>query len=111
MATATRSIRCFRRCGRSRSATRRASSVIDRSRDALAWAITHVVWQCRTARRRVGRRGETDELPERAVDGASHTEERDLVRAALATLATLAPRDVEVIVASLDDDDELRRSL
>jgi RNA polymerase sigma-70 factor (ECF subfamily) len=83
----------------------------DRSRDALAWAITHVVWQCRTVRRRVQRRGECGELPQTALDGAAHAEERDLVRTALATVATLAPRDVEVIVAAIADDDALRDAI
>ena len=31
----------------------------DRERDALTWALTHATWQCRTARRRRDRRGET----------------------------------------------------
>jgi RNA polymerase sigma-70 factor, ECF subfamily len=85
----------------------------DRSRDALTWALTLATWQCRTARRRVQRRGETEAAGEHdaPVDGVALAQERELVRAALATLATLAPRDVEVIVASLTEDDELRRSL
>jgi len=83
----------------------------DRSRDALTWALTHTTWQCRTARRRVQRRGETDELPEGVVDGAAITEERALVRTALATLASLAPRDRDIIAAAIDESDELRRSL
>ena len=84
----------------------------DRSRDALTWALTLATWQCRTARRRVQRRGEAAAAgPELRVDGAALAEERELVRAALATLATLAPRDVEIIAASLTEDDELRRSL
>jgi DNA-directed RNA polymerase specialized sigma24 family protein len=83
----------------------------DRSRDALTWALTHTTWQCRTARRRLHRRGETCALPESAIDGAAVAEERELVRAALATLATLAPRDVDIIVAALTDDAELRATL
>ncbi len=85
----------------------------DRSRDALTWALTLTTWQCRTARRARQRRGEVDDaVPHGTIDGASVVEERELVRAALATLATLAARDVDVIVSALaDDDDELRRVL
>jgi len=84
----------------------------DRSRDALTWALTIAAWQCRTVRRRVQRRRENGEsAADVRVDGVALAEDRELVRTALATLATLAPRDVEVIAASLTDDDELRRSM
>lgn len=83
----------------------------DRSRDALTWALTIVTWQCRTARRRIQRRGETPELPDEIVDGVRLAEERELVHAALATLGSLASRDLEIIVATLVDDDELRATL
>jgi RNA polymerase sigma factor (sigma-70 family) len=83
----------------------------DRDRDALTWALTHVTWQCRTARRRVQRRAESPEPAERGFDGVAVAEERELVRAALATLETLPERDVEIIAAALTDDDELRRAL
>src|SRR5262245_39702066 len=60
----------------------------DRSRDALTWALTIATWQCRTARRRAQRRREDGEAaPELLVDGVVHAEDRELVRAALATLA------------------------
>jgi len=83
----------------------------DRERDALTWALTHTAWQCRTARRRVHRRGEVAATAESIIDGAQLAEERELVRAALATLAALGPRDAEVILATIADDDELRRTL
>ena len=85
----------------------------DRSRDALTWALTLATWQCRTARRRAHRRGETPALAEHApvIDGVALAEGRELVRAAVATLTELAPRDIEVITAAITDDDELRRSL
>lgn len=84
----------------------------DRDRDALAWALTHVAWQARTVRRRRERRKEVTESTEHEVlDGARLLEQRELVRAALATLETLAPRDVEVIAAAITDDDELRRAI
>jgi RNA polymerase sigma-70 factor (ECF subfamily) len=81
----------------------------DRERDALTWAFTHLLWQCRTARRRIQRRAEDPAVADVAYDGALAAEERDLVRAALEALAALAPRDREVIGAVLTDDDELRR--
>ena len=79
----------------------------DRERDALTWALTHATWQCRTLRRRVQRRAEVSAQ----VEPAAPYEDRELVRAALDTLAQLAPRDREVITAVLVDDDELRRAL
>ena len=83
----------------------------DRERDALTWALAHTAWQCRTARRRVQRRGEVAATVEAITDGAHAAAERELARAALAALATLGPRDVEVILAAIADDDELRRTL
>jgi RNA polymerase sigma-70 factor (ECF subfamily) len=77
----------------------------DRSRDALTWTLAIATWQCRTARRKVHRRGEVADVPEGAVDGALIAEERQLVREALTTLDSLAPRDIEVIAAALDDGD------
>jgi len=86
----------------------------DRERDALTWTFAQATWQCRTARRRVQRRSEVSAVSaavESSSDGAALAEERELARAALAAIATLAPRDVEVIVAAIVDDDELRRML
>jgi len=85
----------------------------DRARDALTWALTHVTWQCRTARRRRTRRAEAPlaYAPEPGLDGRTLAEERDLVRAALAELALLEPRDAEVIAAALTDADALRDAL
>ncbi|MGE0868878.1 MAG: RNA polymerase sigma factor [Kofleriaceae bacterium] len=85
----------------------------ERERDALTWALTHATWQCRTARRRVSRRGEVAELPpsHMSFDGALVAEERELVRAALATLDALQPRDRDVLLAVLGDDSELRAAI
>jgi len=85
----------------------------DRSRDALTWALTLATWQCRTARRKKLRRAETalDGAGAETVDGATIAEERELVRAAVATLSSLAPRDVEILVAALTDDDAVRSTL
>jgi RNA polymerase sigma-70 factor (ECF subfamily) len=87
-------------------------SQFDRERDALTWALTIVTWECRTARKSRMRRGETREATELGVlDGQGDAEHRDLVRAAIATLDELAPADREVIIATLTDDDELRRAI
>lgn len=89
----------------------------DRERDALTWALTHATWQCRTARRAHGRRHETpidvarEERGDPSVDGVLLAEERELVHAAVATLASLGRRDVEILTAALTDDDVLRCSL
>ena len=83
----------------------------DRERDALTWTLTHATWQCRTARRRRERRAEVCESVDASIDGVADAIDRDLVRAAVAELAALAPRDAEAIVAAITDDDELRRTL
>ena len=83
----------------------------DRERDALTWALTFTTWECRTARRRIQRRGETGDPMTGSIDGAHAAEERELVHAAIAMLESLPARDREVIAATLTDDDELKRSL
>lgn len=93
-------------------------SQYDRERDALTWALTHVTWHARTARRKRERRKEVADSSESrgsnerdVVDGTSLVEERELVRAALVALESLAARDVEIIAAAITDDDELRRTI
>ncbi len=83
----------------------------DRERDALTWALTHATWECRTLRRKIQRRAEQPAVAEPVDDAAITHEERELARAAIDALAELAPRDREVIAASILDDDELRRAL
>jgi RNA polymerase sigma-70 factor (ECF subfamily) len=83
----------------------------DRERDALTWALTHATWECRTLRRRIGRRQEHPHAAEPADDRGSSAEERELARAAVDALQALGPRDREVIAASVLDDDELRRTI
>jgi len=78
----------------------------DRERDALTWALTHVTWVCRTARKRVARRAELPEQPNTAsIDGVRALEDRDLVRAALDVIAELSIHDRETIAVALGDDD------
>ena len=55
------------------------------------------------------RRGEQGEIPERAQHPVF--EEGELARAAVEALASLPPRDIEIITAVLADDDELRKAL
>lgn len=85
----------------------------DRERDALTWTLAIATWQCRTARRSRQRRGETGiaERAEPVVDGASLALDRELVRDALAALATLPARDVEILLASVTDDEAIRAVL
>lgn len=85
----------------------------EQERDALTWALTHATWQCRTARRRRQRRGETslEGAPEAVFDEREGAIDRELVRAALDTLDALPARDREILYATLTDDDELRRAL
>lgn len=80
---------------------------LDRERDALAWAFTHVTWAARTARRKRDRRAEVgDCIPEPSALPAY--EDHDLVRAALAELDQLPARDREVVFAAIGEDDQLR---
>lgn len=86
---------------------------LDRERDAMAWAFTHVTWAARTARRKRERRNEVagthDRVPEpSALPGH---EDHDLVRAALAELEQLPARDREVIFAAIGEDEQLRARL
>jgi RNA polymerase sigma-70 factor (ECF subfamily) len=84
----------------------------DRGRDALTWALTLTTWQARSVHRRRARRGELDAADADreaadpgALDGASLVEHRDLVRAALAALESLGPRDIETITLAVTDAD------
>jgi RNA polymerase sigma factor (sigma-70 family) len=82
----------------------------DRERDALTWALTLATWRCRTARRRQPRRTALDDRGDAtataaALDGPSLVEHRDLVRAALAALDALGPRDIETIAIAVTDAD------
>jgi RNA polymerase sigma factor (sigma-70 family) len=84
----------------------------DRGRDALTWALTLTTWQARSVRRRRARRGELDAADADreaadpgSLDGASLVEHRDLVRAALAALDSLGPRDIETITLAVTDAD------
>ena len=83
------------------------ASEYDRERDALAWALGIAAWECRTLRKRRGRRREESALAPAAA-GAPGTDQpspedvaidRDLQAAAAAVLGELRPIDVETILA------------
>jgi RNA polymerase sigma factor (sigma-70 family) len=98
------------------SALTRMFSHLDRfdpTRDALTWALTHVTWACRTARKSRLRRAEApaDHAPIEVIDGPAIIEERDLIRAALRALDGLDPRDAEVIGAMISEDESLRATI
>ncbi len=73
-----------------------------RDSDALTWALAIVTWECRTVRqRRARRREDATASVEPSRDARDELEDRDLVRAALATLAELPARDLDTIATSL----------
>jgi RNA polymerase sigma-70 factor (ECF subfamily) len=85
----------------------------DPSRDALAWAVGIAVWECRTVRRRAHRRGEAKAVSPESVplaaagqDPEAEVSQRELGALATELLATLAPADVEAIMASLAGDQD-----
>ncbi len=94
-------------------------SELDPSRDAVAWAIGVAAWECRTARRREGRRRAREGPPreERAEaapaeprDGGPSPEdaamERELLEAAREVLGTLRPTDADTILEALGGERE-----
>lgn len=90
----------------------RAAS-FDRERDGLAWALAIATWECRTIRRRAGRRREAvlDEASPVLV-AEEHAESllaaRQLAAAAREAVAELDPRDAATVVAALSDDQAAR---
>ncbi|MFT3696108.1 MAG: sigma-70 family RNA polymerase sigma factor [Kofleriaceae bacterium] len=74
----------------------------DRERDALTWALTITTWTARTHRRSHHRRREDHVTVDRAI--APDLEDRDLIRAALATLDSLPERDRETILLAISDE-------
>ena len=89
----------------------RAAS-FDPGRDGLAWALAIATWECRTIRRRTGRRREAalEAVAELAADGDSEAAlaARELAAAAREALAELDPRDAATVIAALSDDPAAR---
>lgn len=84
------------------------ASEFDQQRDGLSWVFGIVAHECRSVRRKLGRRKEETLPPEdlaehRAgeVDPQESLIERDLAAAAAEVLGTLAPQDMETILASI----------
>lgn len=73
----------------------------DGERDPLAWALGIAAWECRTLRRRRGRRREDAGALEEQVDPGLGPEgtaiERDLLAAAEAVIGTLRPLDAATL--------------
>jgi RNA polymerase sigma factor (sigma-70 family) len=85
---------------------------LDPSRDAVAWALGVAAWECRTARRRDGRRRarETGEEVDPASGLPSPEDaamDRELLEAARDVLGTLRPADAETITDALDGEREV----
>jgi RNA polymerase sigma-70 factor (ECF subfamily) len=87
----------------------------DRARDALTWILAIAAWECRTVRRRAGRRAEVafagspDQLSEDRPDQL--VLRRELLAAATDALGALADADVATIIAALDGDPIARAGL
>jgi RNA polymerase sigma-70 factor (ECF subfamily) len=84
----------------------------DRERDGLTWILAIAAWECRTARRRAGRRGETaipDDRTTSADDAPDETlARRELLAAAAEALGSLSDADVATITAALVEDPAAR---
>lgn len=81
----------------------------DRERDGTAWALAFVTWQARTIRRQRERRRE-EEMGSQPV--AEEVGSDPIFRGVVEELlASLPPRDREVIAACVLDDDELRATM
>ncbi len=80
------------------------ASAFDRGRDALAWVLGIVAWECRTVRRRAGRRREEPlgDAPDAPAVPSAEAEivERDLLAAVGEVLGTLRPAEAEAILAA-----------
>lgn len=85
----------------------RRMSEYDAERDPLAWVLGIATWQCRTLARRRWRRAEVpaEGTPVAVLDGVDEFMRRDVIRAALATIATLSPADIATLTASILDED------
>jgi RNA polymerase sigma-70 factor (ECF subfamily) len=81
----------------------------DPARDAATWALAIAAWECRTVRRRAGRRREQGlaAAADRPAAGPRPDEAlsaRQLAAAATAVLGMLRPQDVSTILDALSDE-------
>jgi RNA polymerase sigma-70 factor, ECF subfamily len=74
----------------------------DRSRPALPWALGIAAWECRTLRRKRGRRRElsVEQAPEPVTETEADLQRRELTQAAVAALGELSSEDQEALVAT-----------
>lgn len=81
------------------------ASDYDAERDPVPWALAFAANACRTARKRVARRKEQGDIPDRAVDGDPDTAlmDAELIAAVQATLATLSPLDAETLALAMGE--------
>ena len=88
------------------------AGAFDPARDGLAWALSIAAWECRTVRRRAGRRREAALDQVAALADGRDTEAvvaaRQLAAAAREALAELDPRDAATVVAALSEDPAAR---
>lgn len=88
------------------------ASDYDRNRPALPWALAIAGWECRTVRRKSGRRRETlaQDTPEHDANEriGAHAEDeilqRDLTQAAVVALGDLSDADRETLIATFWDE-------
>jgi RNA polymerase sigma-70 factor, ECF subfamily len=80
------------------------ASGYDRTRSALPWALAIAAWECRTLRRRAGRRREVSEDALSEVELAASLEDdfvrRELESIAVDVLKDLSPEDRSVLMAA-----------
>ncbi len=83
----------------------------DREREALPWALGIAAWECRSVRRRSGRRAEAPidgpagaQLASGSPSAEDALIERDLLACAAELLGTLAPDDLETLTAAWSGD-------
>lgn len=84
------------------------ASDYDRSRPALPWALAIAAWECRTLRRWRERRHEAPvDDAERTVAAGGEQElvDRDLLRAALASMGELSLLDQETLLATFSEEE------
>ena len=84
------------------------SHSFERGRDVVAWAFAICAWECRTIRRRDGRRREVDldDASSLSPDGSPETDAiaRDLEAAASHVLGMLSEADRETLRITLEDE-------
>lgn len=81
----------------------------DSTRDAASWALAIAAWECKTLRRRTGRRNECEIDAASAIEAGAPSPEdsavaRDLLEAAQAALGALTEADRRTLRATMSDE-------